>query len=59
MKDRDGLNSTISCGHGESRGLGRSLLLGESEKACAQKICSIGLRASLLRIGISDQPDLV
>ena len=32
MKDRDGLKSIISLGHGQSRGAGRSWLLDESDK---------------------------
>ena len=51
MKDRDGLNSTISCGYGESRGTGRSPLLDDPGEARAQKIVSIGLRMTSVIAG--------
>ena len=51
MKDRDGLNSTISRRHGESRGTGRSLRLDDPEKARAQKIDCIWLRMNRDRWG--------
>lgn len=47
MKDREGLKSTISFGHGQSRGACRSLLLGQSDKAHKQKIDGIGDRTAL------------
>ena len=38
MMDRDGLQSTISSGHSQGRGMGGSLVLGESWMLCGQKI---------------------
>jgi hypothetical protein len=48
MKDREGLKSTISSGHGEgSRGAGRSFILDESDKYHGQKIDGIRYRKTL------------
>ncbi|MFZ4439734.1 MAG: hypothetical protein ACOYOS_15005 [Syntrophales bacterium] len=41
MKDRDGLKSAISCGHGQRKGKRRSLLLDESDKPHGQQIAGV------------------
>jgi hypothetical protein len=51
MKDRDGLKSTISLGHGsQSKGTGRSWLLGESDKPHGQKIDGIRHRTTTVSV---------
>ena len=51
MKDREGLKSTISSGHGESKGTGRSSILDESDQYHGQKIDGIRLRTTTVSVG--------
>lgn len=52
MKDRDGLKSTISFGHAQSKGTGRSLLLDESDKPHERQIDGIRLRTTVSAGGL-------
>ena len=47
VTDRDGLQSTISLGHDQGRGMGGSLVLGESGKLCGRKIAGIRYRMTV------------
>ena len=46
MMDRDGLKSTISLGHGQGRGMGGSLVLGESDKPHGRISAGVGAEDS-------------